>query len=252
MILLFSLIVMRMTGALAFNSIWSRNGFPPMVRGMFIFMLSAMFYVWTGGTMVREPGTRIEYAVMLLKELALGASLGFGMELTLFIFRFATSIMDFSMGLNMAQIYDPEMGSQSSITSALYLDFIMLIFFTSDAHLTFFRILFGTAEYIPFGSVQITKELASFMLKTFCRSAVLGLQLAFPVMGIELLTEIALGILMRVIPQINMFSINFQAKIIIGMLMLLFLFHPMMDVAETILNEMPETMQNIITLMGSG
>jgi flagellar biosynthetic protein FliR len=63
------------------------------------------------------------------------------------------------------------------------------------------------------------------------------------------LTEVAIGIVMRVIPQINIFTLNFQLKIIIGMMLLLFLYNPLSDKLYFILNRMYGTMDEIIRLM---
>lgn len=249
MFILFSLIVLRITGALAFNSLWSRPEFSPRIRGIFIFAISAMVYIWVGGTMVHPPETLLEYGFMMIKELFVGFALGFGMDISIMIIRFASSIMDFSMGLSMGQIYDPQTNSQSTVTSNFFAIAIMLVFVTSDGALKFFEILLGTTTRIPFGSVVISTDLAKFMLETFNANIILGLQFAFPIIGIELLTEVAVGILMRVIPQINIFTINFQLKIIIGMIMLLFLYNPLADKMFFILNRMYGTMEELVRLL---
>ena len=77
----------------------------------------------------------------------------------------------------------------------------------------------------------------------------MGLQFAFPLIAMELVAETAVGILMRMIPQINVFVVNFQIKIIVGILMLLFLFSPMSDKLYVILNGMYQSLQQIVTLM---
>ena len=229
MFILFSLIFLRMTGAMTMNTIFGRAHVPPMIRGMFIFALTAMIYVWTGAKLtVPEPETLLEWGLMLVRELFVGYCLGFGIEVAVMVVRFATTIMDFSMGLNMAQTYDPTQNSQST---------------------KFFEIVFGMSDVVPYGGVAITTKLASYMLKTFNDCIVMGLEFAFPIIGIELLTEVALGILMRVIPQINIFSVNFQLKIIVGLLMLLFLFNPMCDVLMRVLQKMVEILNNIVQLL---
>ncbi|WP_352398904.1 flagellar biosynthetic protein FliR [[Clostridium] aminophilum] len=249
MLLLFLLIVMRMSGALAFNSLWARSEMPSLMKGMFILMLSIMMYTWIGGPTEYEVTSLVDAGILMIREMIVGFALGFGMELSFMIVRFATSIMDFSMGLNMAQIYDPQTNSQSSLTASLYVAFMMLLFFTSDAHLKFFEILFRTAETIPFGTPEISGKLISFLLKTFSDCIVMGLQFAFPIIAIELLTEVALGILMRVIPQINMFSINFQMKIIVGLAMLVFLYNPMSDMLVQIMKQMIDNLEKIAAML---
>ena len=65
----------------------------------------------------------------------------------------------------------------------------------------------------------------------------------------ELVAETAVGILMRIIPQINVFVVNFQVKIIVGMLMLLFLFSPMSDKLYDVLDYMFQWLDHMVRLM---
>ena len=77
----------------------------------------------------------------------------------------------------------------------------------------------------------------------------MGLQFAFPLIARELVSETAVGILMRIIPQINVFVVSFQLKIIVGLLMLLLLFSPMSDKLYLIIDRMFVSMQQLMTLM---
>ncbi len=90
------------------------------------------------------------------------------------------------------------------------------------------------------------------MLDMFREGILLGMQLAFPIIAMELLAETAVGILMRMIPQINVFSINFQMKIIVGLFMLLFMFSPMSDKLYAILNDMYLSMEGLAMLVRPG
>ena len=71
----------------------------------------------------------------------------------------------------------------------------------------------------------------------------------FRSIAMEMVAETAVGILMRMIPQINVFSINFQMKIIVGLSMLLMLFSPMSDKLYTVLNNMYQSMERLVMLM---
>lgn len=64
------------------------------------------------------------------------------------------------------------------------------------------------------------------------------------------MTEFAVGILMKIIPQINVFVVNFQLKIIVGMMILLLLFTPMADRFYTLLDQMFAWVQELVTIMG--
>lgn len=249
MFILFSLIVMRMSGAIALNPIFGRNNFPSSAKAAFVFVCSLMLYAGMGQAPEREPASLIEYGVMLASELLFGFILGFGMELCVLVVRFASSVMDYMMGLNMAQIYDPQYNSQMTITSGMYYAFLMLLFFAVDGHLKLFGIFFAAARFIPFGSVSIRPELSEAVLKIFQDSILMGLQYAMPLIAMELVAEVAVGIIMRMIPHINVFVINFQMKIIVGILMLMFLFSPMSDKLNMIIDTMFRSLWRLALMM---
>lgn len=249
MLILFSLIVMRMSGAVVLNPMLGRTNFPARAKAAFVLLMSLLLYTVTGGRLHHEPSTMIEYGAMLAMELFFGYTLGFAMELAVMVVRFASSAMDFVMGLNMAQIYDPQYNTQMSITSGLYYAFLMLLFFAMDGHLRLLEIFYDSSRLIPFGGVRPSPGLVFAILSMFQQSIIMGLQFAMPIIGMELVAETAVGILMRIIPQINVFVVNFQVKILVGMLMFLFLFSPMADELYDVLDFMFQSLQNMVRLM---
>ena len=249
MLILFSLIAMRMTGAIVFNPIFGRSNTPARMKAGLIFLLSLLLYSGFGGELSHQPAGILEYGVMLLKELFVGFTLGFSMELAVMVLRFASAIMDFSMGLSMAQVYDPQYNGQVTVTSGIYYGFFVLLFFATNCHLRVLQIFFQSADVLPFGMVTLNQELPQAILVVFRENIAMGLQYAFPLIAIELVTETAVGILMRMIPQINVFSVNFQIKIIVGLLTLLILFGPMSDRVYQILDNMFSFMEDAVLLM---
>ncbi len=85
------------------------------------------------------------------------------------------------------------------------------------------------------------------MLEIFTANVAAGFQFAFP---LELVTEAAMGILMRMIPQINVFAVNFQLKIIVGLLMLLYMFSPFSVQVYKMIDNFFVYIQRLIGLMG--
>ena len=93
MLILFSYIVMRMSGAVAFNPIFGRVNYPNKAKAAFILVLSLLCYNYTGGKLTVEPTSFIEYGFLLLKELFVGFCLVFSMDLAFLSLRFATSVI---------------------------------------------------------------------------------------------------------------------------------------------------------------
>lgn len=250
MFILFTLIVMRMSGAMLFNPIFGRNNIPRSARAALIFTLSLLLYLNSGGVLVQEPQSMLEYMLMLLLELLFGFVIGFIIELALLVIRFATAVMDYAMGLSMAQVYDPQYNMQTTVSQGLYYGFLMLLFFAVNGHIKLIEIFYASAGQIPFGTVGFSVELSELIIGIFGDAVLMGLKMAFPLIAMELLTEFAVGILMRIIPQINVFVINFQLKIIVGLLMLLVLFSPIADQLEQLIGQMFRWIQESIPLMG--
>ncbi len=249
MLIIFSLIVMRMSGMILMNPIFGSRSIPARVKAALILVFSLMLYTWMGGELLHEPASLLEYGVMLVMELLMGFVLGFAMDLAVFAVRYAAAIIDFSMGLSMAQVYDPETRNQITVSSEMLYGFLILLFLAVDGHLRMVSIFFGSASLIPFGQVTFGPALYEAVLGIFREAIVLGVQIAFPVIAMELVTEAAVGMMMRMIPQINVFSINFQIKIIVGMLMLLFLLSPIADKFKELIEGIFQNFDYLLRLM---
>ena len=106
MFILFALVFMRMTGAIALNPILGRSNIPNPVKGAMILVLSFLLYGGTDGVLTHEPAFMLEFGFMLIKELMVGFAIGFSMELSFAVVRFAAAVLDYIMGLSMAQTYE--------------------------------------------------------------------------------------------------------------------------------------------------
>lgn len=247
-IMLFSLILMRMSGFILLNPILGRRNIPGYVKGGTVMVFTLMLYSFSSAQ-VPEPVTSVEYAVLLIKEFAMGYVIGFVMELFVMIITYAGTIIDFQMGLSMATVFDPQSNAQVAVTGSIFHAYFILLFFAVDGHLALFKLLIQSSEIVPYGQVVIGTKVAWTMLEIFTQCIVMAIKFAFPIMAIEFITEIAVGILMKVIPQINVFVVNIQAKVLVGLLMLIFLFSPMSDYVGFIISQMLLTVENMIRIL---
>ncbi|EXG83371.1 flagellar biosynthetic protein FliR [Clostridium sp. ASBs410] len=246
--MLFSLIFMRISGFILLNPILGRRNIPNVVKGGMVMVFTLLFYSFSAAQ-VPEPVNSIEFAVLLIKEFVMGYVIGFVMDLFLMVITFAGSIIDFQMGLSMATIYDPQSNTQVAITGSLWNIYFILLFFAVDGHLALIKLLIESAEIVPYGQVVLGTKVAWALIEVFAQCIVLAVRFSFPIVAIEFITEIAVGILMKMIPQINVFVVNIQAKLIIGLLMLVFLFSPMSDFMGDVINQMLLTVQSMIRLL---
>ena len=247
-ILLFSLIVMRITGFIVFNPILGRRNAPAIVKMGIVMALSIIAVSYNGQAPV-EAANALEYSFLLLKEFFLGFVIGTVVNLFLNIIVFAGESIDMQMGLSMSKIFDASSNAQLSLSATFFNIVFILLFFASDAHLALIRMLLTSGEVVPYGSVIITSGLSSAVLTVFCDCKALAVRMAMPMLAAEILVEVGVGILMKTIPQINVFVVNIQAKIIFGLILLVFLFTPMAGFLDGVIEDMFKVLQEILTLM---
>ena len=216
---------MRMSGFILFSPLFGRNGVPLLAQGGFITFFSVTAYSMT--TQVADvPVTLVELAVRLFLELGLGFCINMMIRFFLYIPEQAGEIIDTQMGMSMARSYDP--GAQSSMTTTANLLNLMtqVLFFTANGHVTLIRLVLTSGEIIPFGQFAFTDMALNHLVEFFCECVLMALKLSLPILGAELLGQMGMGILMKAIPQINVFAINIELKVIVGMLMLSTLLAP--------------------------
>ena len=95
------------------------------------------------------------------------------------------------------------------------------------------------------------KAAVDAMLMLFVECTTLALKLSMPILAAELVGQLGMGILMKAIPQINVFSINIELKVLIGLVMLFLLIAPISEFLLKAEMEMLDSLSQIIALSGS-
>lgn len=247
-LVLFLMITARMTGCVLFNPLLGRRGIPGLVKAGFILMLSLCVFALTP-VPEQVPDTLLGLGLAFLLELFLGYVLGLVVNLFFYIPLMAGSVIDMQMGLAMASTYDPASGIQVTATSTLLNVLMSLLFFAANGHHTLIRIFAVSGQVVPFGRVALGEDLYAALIELFIDCTILGIKLCMPILAAELMGQVGMGILMKAIPQINVFAINIELKVIIG-LVLTFLF--MVPISEFLLDaetQMLVSLQRILPLM---
>lgn len=240
--------MMRVSGFVLVNPIFGRRGIPGIVKAGLIMGLSIFLFSLPH----QEPivvGSLPEYMVLLLKEFVIGYVVGFVISLFQYIIVLAGGIIDFQMGLSMATIYDAQSNSSLALSATMLNIMFMLVFFAIDGHIALFQLLINLKEMLPYGTLMWSADASEHLLKLFAQCTLLGVQLAFPIIAIEFIGEIGVGILMKTIPQINIFAVNIQMKVFIGLAAIVFLIAPMGDFVHKIILEMTEQLRIVVSLL---
>lgn len=217
----FLVILVRIMGAMAFAPIFGNINVTRRVR-LFLSVAVALPiflnypYVPLGYT------TTIGYTGILLKELVVGLSIGFMSNITLTIITMAGQFIDRELGFSMVSNFDQTFNTETTITAEFYNVLLMVIMLSSNMHYFILTALSDSFELIPIGNVKLDSGLLyDTMIQYMANYFIIALRISLPIMISIMLLNLILGVLAKTAPQMNMFVIGIQLKIICGFMILM-------------------------------
>ena len=246
---LFLFVTARVSGFILFNPILGRANIPAAFRTGMITVLS-IFVASSSTRQVPSPSGVVELCVRLLLELAVGFLLGMAVNFFFYIPQLAGSMIDTQMGMTMNQMYDAGAQANLSVTGQLLNILMTLLFFAGGGHLTLLRLFLTSEEVVPLGMVSIGLPAYNLLLELFVECTVLAVKLCMPVLAAELIAQVGMGVLMKVIPQINVFAINIELKVIVGLALLLVLMIPFSEFLIQAEMAMLDSLEDLLALSG--
>ncbi|KTC68008.1 flagellar biosynthetic protein fliR [Legionella birminghamensis] len=179
---------------------------------------------------------KLDHLFFLINELLLGLLMGFVLQLVFQIFIIGGQIIAMQAGLGFAVMVDPASKASVPLVSQLYLIMVSLLFLALNGHLALLEIFLDSFRIKPIG--QFNVGIAEF-------SSVLGFSawmmkesvlVSLPAILSLLLVSLAFGVMSRVAPQLNLFSIGFPITLLMGFIIIRFslpgLFDQMADSIE--------------------
>jgi flagellar biosynthetic protein FliR len=157
---------------------------------------------------------------ILVQQLLIGMAMGFTMRVVFAAVEAAGEIVGLQMGLGFASFFDPQSAGQTLVLARFLNILAMLLFLAVNAHLLVLGVLVESFQRLPV-SFQPLSASGFFHVANFGSTIfATGLQLALPLIAILLMTNLALGILTRSAPQLNIFAIGFPITLGVGLIVL--------------------------------
>jgi flagellar biosynthetic protein FliR len=245
----FLLILTRMTSVFTLSPILGRNNIPTFGKIGLSLMTTFILIQFhpPGPGLVTDSWQFLVIAV--LRELLVGFVMGFGTILFFNIVYGAGQIIDMQIGFTMSQQYDPSSGSQVAVSGSLLNLIFVECFLLADGIPTLITILNRTFDVIDVGQGVLPQAILYTALDGFVSSFILSVNVAMPVLASALLCEIALGIIVRAAPQMNVFVIGIPIKIIVGLFMLALMVPVFVFMTSTLFEKMYDTVDQLLVMM---
>lgn len=218
-----ALLTVRLTVAVALSPALSAYGIPATVRIALTLALAAITFAYrspvpAAAAWVADPALLVMPA---LAEVFIGALLGLGVHVVLAAFALAGRLMDVQIGFGIGSVFDPVTGTSSNVLGSMTSLLGVTLFVVSDAHLQLAQLISQSIDAFPLGELPALNDP---LLPLLAAGSMLTLGLAFaaPVAMALLLTDLAVGVASRNMPQVNVLVLAMPIKVVVGYLVLAF------------------------------
>ena len=243
----FLLILVRIATFVFIAPFFSQDGVPNMTRIGLSAIVAYLVLEVLQPQQAYEAADVFGYGVLVLKEAATGLLIGYAANICNYIVMFAGNIIDMDIGLSMASMFDPSSNTQVTITGSIYSQVVMALLIVSNMHHYILRAVIDSFTLIPLGGTVFRSDvLLEGMIVYFTDLFVLGFRIMMPIFATMLIVNVVLGVMAKVAPQMNMFSIGVQLKIIAGLFVLFVMVFLFPEVAEMVFDEMKLQMANMV------
>ncbi|MBQ8626584.1 MAG: flagellar biosynthetic protein FliR [Agathobacter sp.] len=231
------LILVRIASFMFVAPFFGQNGVPaPAKIGLSFFITIILYEVVPDPTL--DYVSEIGYGIAVLKEAITGLLIGFAANICSSIVIFAGNIIDMDIGLSMATTFNPDMSLQTTVTGNLYYYMIFAFMIASNTHLYVLRAIADSFYVVPIaGAAFEWDSLLVTMTKYMTDLFVIGFRIFLPFFATMMIMNCILGIMAKVAPQMNMFSVGIQLKILVGYIVLFLTIFMFPSVAEYVFDE---------------
>jgi flagellar biosynthetic protein FliR len=197
-----------------FNS----RGIPAPVKGALALALAvALLHKVTANMPEPTPGFLL---VAVITEVAIGAGLGFIVQVLFTAVQMAGDLIDLTGGFSLQPAYDPLAMTMTSNVGRLHYTLASTLLFTSGGHMMLVRGFATSYEGLPVGGTVPTEQLGHVLLTALSMMFLAALQIAGPLVAVLLLADVALALLSKAAPALNIFQLGFPVKIMITLSLL--------------------------------
>jgi flagellar biosynthetic protein FliR len=193
------------------------------------------------------------YLMLIIKEVLVGLFIGLIAFMIMSAIQIAGGLIDFQMGFAIANVIDPQTGAQSPLMGQYLYTFALLFLLTLNGHHLLldgvfysYRLIPLDQLFLPFGEEAVVEA----MIKTFQSLFVIAFQMAIPIVGSLFLVDVALGIVARTVPQLNIFVVGLPIKILASFIILIVVFSSLFATTKQLFEFALLSMRGMMKLLG--
>ena len=184
-------------------------------------MLACYSLLFDTGARFAEYSSLLSFILLVAKEFVIGLTLGFISYLITTSIYLAGQIIDMHIGFGMVNVFDPLTNIQIPVTANFYFIVASLMLLVIDGHHLLIYTLCDSFTLFPIGSkIVIEQSLVDFVVNIFTSILAISFKIAAPITCAILITDVALGIIAKAVPQVHVFIVGLPLKILAGFIVM--------------------------------
>ncbi|MFD2044117.1 flagellar biosynthetic protein FliR [Ornithinibacillus salinisoli] len=245
----FLLVLVRVAAFFVTLPFFSYRTIPlPFKIGFSFFLAFIMFYTIDASTIVIDE----LYIFLIVKEILVGLLIGLIGYIIISAVQIAGGFIDFQMGFAIANVVDPQTGAQSPLTGQYFYIIALLFLLSVDGHHLLIDGIVNSYRFIPIDTFIPFQDgnIVEFIIRTFNNMFLIAFQIAIPIVGCLFLVDVALGIIARTVPQLNVFVVGLPIKILVSFVAIFFFLSLYVVLVKNLFETMFEAMRSLMQLFG--
>tara|TARA_E500000318_G_scaffold14854_2_gene14634 strand:+ start:26163 stop:26957 length:795 start_codon:yes stop_codon:yes gene_type:complete len=219
----FMLVLTRITGVFLFTPLLTSQSIPRSFKTLLAFSFALAVYPFVPSMAIPLDVTLTQLVPLMFSELLIGVVLGLIMGIPMVAIQMGGYMMGYQMGLSLAESFNPELDTNSSVIGQLLFYLSIFIYIGVGGFEIVFVTLADSFHTIGSGTFTIADTPLNLLIDVINSGFELALRVASPILGVISMLLIAMGFIMKTMPQINIMSIGFAIQIITGLTTLMLL-----------------------------
>jgi len=245
----FLVVLVRVLAFFMFVPVLSGMSIPLQIRLFLAVFFSAAIFTSGVVTAVTYHDSTFGLGMLLLHEFMTGALMGFVLLVILNAILFAGQLMDFSIGFSMVNVLDPIQQIQVPIIGNFMFMSVSVLLVVTGGLNRFIQVFYRSYQFLQPGTAIIigNQDLAQFIVVMLLSFLLLAVQIAIPIVGALLIVNVILGIMVKAVPQMNVFVVGMPLKVLVGIFLMFTVMAPaLLGIYDTVFYGALETLEGII------
>lgn len=232
------LLLIRVSALVIASPIFGRVNIPNIAKIGLVATLTYMFFFYYPPVSEISYTSLFGFALICMGEALIGITLAFITNMFFALTFTAGQMIDMQIGFGIVNVYDAQNNTQIPMMGNLLNIILLMVFFGVNGHHRLIEILYLTFDRLPVGNLGFDPNIGITVVEIFAMSFMLGVMVALPIIASGIVLEFAFGMLMRTVPQLNMFVVGIPIKMLLGFLMVFMLIPVFVNFSDTIFTEM--------------